>query len=91
MAHDLVFFANRSTPQVVSKGAAAKPKQGYGKQTSRRAATAEEEKKISSGGWLRVDAKGNKPSSSSYKPSSYRKKLGEKRRATNKKIAAKKK
>lgn len=91
MAHDLIFYSNRSTPQVVSKGAEGKPKKGYGKQTRRRAATAAEEKTIASGGWVRVNSDGTKPSSSGYKASSYREKLGEKRRATNKKIANRKK
>lgn len=89
--HDLVFYANRSTPKVVSKGEKPTPKSGWGNQTKRRAATADEEKVIASGKWLRVDEQGDKPSSSSYKPSRYRKKLGEKRRATNKKIARGKK
>lgn len=89
--HDLVFFSNRSTPQVVSKGAKAKPKKGYGKVTRRRAANASEERTIARGGWVRVDAKGNKPSSSRYKASKYRKALGAKRRATNKRIAGRRK
>lgn len=87
--HDLVFYSNRSTPKVVSKGEKPEPKQGWGKQTKRRAATADEEKTIASGRWLRVDEQGDKPSSSSYKASNYRKNLGDKRRTTNKKIAKK--
>lgn len=90
MAHDLIFYANRSTPQVVARGAKGKPKKGYGKQVRRRKATAAEEKTIRRGGWVRVDSKGRKPSSGSYKPSKYRKKLGKKRRATNAKIRRKK-
>lgn len=66
MAHDLIFYEGRNTPEVVSKGAQGK-KGGSGtkagKVTKRRAATAEEEKKISSGQWLRVDKKGRTPSS----------------------------
>lgn len=89
--HDLVFYSNRSTPKVVSKGEKPTPKQGWGKQTKRRAATAEEEKTIASGKWLRVDQQGDKPSSASYKASSYRPQLGAKRKATNAKIAKKKK
>lgn len=90
MAHDLVFFEGRNTPEVVSKG--AKPKKGgagtkAGKVTSRRAATAEEEKKISSGQWLRVDKKGRTPGSkkgygtgSKVRPQfSYNKKGGKKK------------
>jgi hypothetical protein len=41
---DLVFFRRRSTPQVVEHGAEAGPKDGYGAPSSRRAATAEEER-----------------------------------------------
>jgi hypothetical protein len=87
MGHRLVFYANRSTPQVVGEGGSAKSKEGYGKVTHSRPANADEEKTIARGGWVRVDSKGNKPSSASYKASSYRPKLGEKRRATNKRIA----
>lgn len=47
--HDLIFYSNRSTPQIVTKGAKAKPKKGYGKQTKHRAATTQEEKQISKG------------------------------------------
>lgn len=66
--HDLIFYANRSTPKVVSAGAKApEPKKGYGKQTKRRAATASEEKTISSGQWLRVDQKGKKGGQPGYK------------------------
>lgn len=74
--HDLIFYANRSTPQVVSKGAKAKPKPGYGKQTRRRAATASEERTISSGGWVRVNKNGKKPSDKGYqRGSNYRPQL----------------
>jgi hypothetical protein len=47
--HDLIFYSNRSTPQVVEKGEEAKPKKGYGDVTKRRTATEEEEKIISTG------------------------------------------
>lgn len=87
MGHRLVFYENRSTPQVVGESGSAKSKAGYGKVTHSRPANASEEKTIARGGWVRVDSKGNKPSSSSYKASSYRPQLGEKRRATNKRIA----
>lgn len=74
--HDLIFFEKRSTPMVVSRG--AKPETNsnytpsYGKQTIRRAASAEEEKTISSGAWLRVDSKGKKGGSEGYKKTTYR-------------------
>jgi hypothetical protein len=51
--------------------------------TSRRAATAEEEQELRKGRWLRVDESGHRPSSSKYRVSSYRKKLGAKRKLTN--------
>ena len=89
MGYDLVFYSNRSTPQVVRSGAKATAKKGYGKQTRRRKATAEEAKTIAKGKWVRVDSKGNKPTSSKYKASGYRKKLGAKRRATNAKLRKK--
>jgi hypothetical protein len=70
--YDLVFYANRSTPQVLKSGEDPKPKKGYGKQTKRRPATEEEVKKINRGDWLRVDEKGNKPTSKGYKKTQYR-------------------
>lgn len=73
--HDLIFYSNRSTPQVVPRGSEGKKKKGYGKVTKRRSATADEEKVISSGKWLRVDEKGNKPSSDNYKKTKYRPQL----------------
>ena len=87
MGHRLVFYENRSTPQVVGEKGSAKSKEGYGKVSHSRPANAQEEKTIARGGWVRVDSKGNKPSSASYKASSYRPQLGAKRRATNAKIA----
>lgn len=70
--YDLVFYSNRSTPEVVVRGREPNPKSGYGKQTKRRAATEEETKVIRRGDWLRVDAEGNKPSSKDYKTTKYR-------------------
>jgi hypothetical protein len=65
----------------VSKGASPKKKPGYGKQTRRRAATASEEKTISRGGWVRVNASGKKPSDSGYqRGSNYRPQLRNKSR-----------
>jgi hypothetical protein len=76
MAHDLIFFEKRSTPLVVSKGAAPSSNSNYtekyGKQTSRRAATAEEEKKIAKGDWVQVDSKGHKSGEDGYKKTQYR-------------------
>lgn len=73
--HDLIFYENRSTPQVVPKGAPSKPKKGYGKVVKRRPASEEEEKVIRSGRWVRVDSKGRKPSDPKYKKTKYRPQL----------------
>lgn len=71
--HDLIFYANRRTPEVVTKGQPGK-KGGEGtaagKVVKRRAATEREERAISSGNWLRVNVKGSTPSSSTYKSES---------------------
>jgi len=68
--HDLIFYENRRTPEVVSKG--AKGKKGgvgtaAGKVVSRRAATAAEEKDIAAGRWVRVSSDGKKPGDPGYK------------------------
>lgn len=67
MTHDLIFFEKRSTPKVVDKGADFEAPESYGKQTSRRAATEEEEKVIARGDWLRVDQSGKKGGEDGYK------------------------
>ena len=91
MPYELIWYSNRSTPKVRKVGGKrTKAKKGYGRVVRRRRATAAETKQIRAGRWVRVDSKGRKPSSSSYKPSKYRKKLGAKRRATNKRIARRK-
>jgi hypothetical protein len=64
---DLIFYANRSTPQVVPNGHPAKPKANYGRQTHRRRATSEEEKRMKDGKWLRVDEQGRKPGQTGYR------------------------
>lgn len=86
--HDLVFFRRRSTPQVVDRGDPARPKKGYGRQSSRRHATADEEKVIDSGRWLRVDEAGTRPSSSTYKVSRYRTRQGRQRARPNRRLQA---
>ena len=73
--HDLVFYENRSTPQVIPKASMPKPREGYGDQIKRRAATPKEEKVIGAGRWLRVDVDGNNPSSDDYKKTDYRPQL----------------
>jgi len=69
--HDLVFFANRSTPKVVARNENVKSKNGYGKMTKRRRATEAEEETISKGRWLRVDEDGNGPKDDGYKTTNY--------------------
>lgn len=69
MKHDLIWYENRRTPEVVARGAAGKkggPGTAAGRAIKRRAATAEEEKIIARGDWLRVTPSGKKPSDSSY-------------------------
>lgn len=65
--HDLIFFEKRSTPKVIGTGKPFKAPESYGKQTRRRPATAEEEKKIARGDWLRVDQSGKKGGQPGYK------------------------
>lgn len=73
--YDLVFYSERSTPQVVERGALPKPKVGFGDVTLRRPATPREEVTLDKGKWLRVDEYGNKPSSPNYKKTRYRPEL----------------
>ena len=80
------FYSKRSTPWVQPVGSTKKPKPSWGKFVSSRRLSADEAKKARSGGWLRVDAKGNKPGSSNYKASSYRPKLGAQRKSTNQRL-----
>lgn len=69
---DLVFWSNRSTPQVVGLGDLAKTKEGYGEITLRRPTETWEANTLSKGKWLRVDEKGRRPNSAEYKRSTYR-------------------
>lgn len=75
--HDLIFYVNRNTPKVVPKGSSpGKVPEGYGAQTKRRPATADEEKIIAKGGWLRVNKGGKKPGQNGYSGgSNYRPQL----------------
>lgn len=54
LAHDLIWWSDRQTPQVVPAGASADDhkKSNYGKVVKRRKATAEEERKIRDGKWI---------------------------------------
>ena len=68
MKHDLIFYENRRTPEVVPIGASAKFSGGAaGKFIKRRAATDKEEKTIAGGNWVRVNVKGSTPSNPKYK------------------------
>lgn len=64
--HDVIFLENRRTPKVVSKGARYQPKPSEGRITKRRAATADEEKVIARGDWVRVNERGEKPGDPGY-------------------------
>lgn len=67
--HRLVWYEGRNTPKVLAAGKKepSKPTAGSKKKVVKsRAATAEEEKKIAKGQWLRVDKNGNTPSSKTY-------------------------
>lgn len=71
--HDLIFYKNRSTPKVVSRGAKAPAvPDSYGPVVSRRKATAEEEKTIARGDWVRVDSSGKQSGESGYDKSKVR-------------------
>jgi len=80
------FYSKRSTPWIQPVGSTKKPKPSWGKFVSSRRLSAEESKKARRGDWIRVDQKGNKPTSSSYKASSYRPKLGTQRKRTNQRL-----
>lgn len=66
--HDLIFYEKRSTPKIVKRGEhVSDVPESYGKQTSRRAATENEEELIFKGEWVRVDSKGRRPGDPGYK------------------------
>lgn len=68
----LVYYANRSTPQVVKNGQKAKPKAGYGKVVKTRKATKEEEAQLRKGKWIRTRKDGKKPGDKGAQRSKYR-------------------
>jgi len=82
MPHRLVFYANRATAKVVSKGTKAKSKAGYGKVVRSRVATPAEEKQIRAGKWIRTRADGKKPSDAGAKSSTMKGRPKLKKRAT---------
>lgn len=65
--HDVLFLENRRTPKVVPRGKKYTPKPSEGRIVKRRKATADEEKTIAKGDWLRVAKDGKKPSDPGYK------------------------
>lgn len=74
-SHDLVFYTNRSTPQVVRRNMPHRPKKGYGDVSSRRPASTSEEdwmERTQYKKWLRVDEAGNTPRSPNYAKTQYR-------------------
>ena len=64
--HDVLFLENRRTPKVVPRGKRYEPKPSEGRIVKRRRATAEEEKIIARGDWLRVNQDGKKPGQPGY-------------------------
>jgi hypothetical protein len=76
--HDAIFLTNRRTPKIVKRGERYTPKPSEGKIVKRRRLTADEEKVIARGDWLRVNQRGEKPGDSGYmkKRSKVRPQLG---------------
>ena len=68
----LVFYKNRSTPQVVKGDEEASPKTGYGEIVGKRDATEKEVATIMKGRWLRKDEQDNDPKSKDYKQTKMR-------------------
>lgn len=65
--HDLIFYSNRRTPEVVPRGGKSKLSgTKAGRIVKRRQATESEEKTIRNGGWVRVNAQGHTPSNPNY-------------------------
>ena len=73
--HEMIWYEKRSTPEVIPVGDKPKAKPSYGPITKRRKATADEEKEIATGKWIRIDQHGNRPSSPNYKKTAYRPQL----------------
>lgn len=85
----VIYYANRSTPQVAKPGQTVKAKAGYGKRTKIRSATAEEVAQFKQGKWLRTRESGRGPNDPGAKQSKYRPKLAAKsREAKRRKLAA---
>ena len=68
----LVFYKNRSTPQVVKADEETSPKTGYGEIVGKRDATPKEVATIMKGRWLRKDEQDNDPKSKDYKKTKMR-------------------
>ena len=64
--HKLVWLANRNTPKVLPVGQSYTPKPSEGKIVRTRRATADEERQIAAGKWIRVDRHDRTPGSKSY-------------------------
>jgi len=65
-SHRLVWYQNRNSPVVVTRGQRVQAKPSWGKQVKSRPANAGEERTIASGGWVRVDRNGRRPGQSGY-------------------------
>lgn len=85
----VIYYANRSTPQVCKPGQTVKAKAGYGKRTKIRSATPEEVKQFKQGKWLRTREDGKSHSDKGSKTSKYRPQLAKKQKdARKRKLAA---
>lgn len=78
--HEKVYYARRSTPEIVARGKPGHPKPGYGPETSRQPATEAEERTIAQGRWVRTREDGRRPNAAGAKQSRYRPKLAAKHR-----------
>jgi hypothetical protein len=76
----LIFYENRSTPQVVKGDEEPKAKTGYGEIVGKRDATKKEADIIRKGRWLRKDEQDNDPKSKDYKFTKMRQHLTLKRK-----------
>jgi hypothetical protein len=84
----VIYYSNRSTPQVAKPGQTVKAKAGYGKRTKIRSATAEEVAQFKQGKWLRTREDGKKHNDTGSKTSKYRPVLAKKQKDARKRRMA---
>lgn len=80
----LVYYSNRSTPQVAKPGQTVHAKKGYGKRTKIKAASPEQVKQLKAGKWVRDREDGKKHNDAGAKTSKYRPKLAKKQKDARK-------